>query len=69
MPFTRGKVIQIGGDAALFNHWKKTGDVSIIKDGALDALVICGEEIPANNSPAEWERVVKADGNIIFIIS
>jgi len=69
VPFTRRQVMQIGGDAALFNHWKKTGDVSIIKDNALDALVICGEEIPANNSPAEWERVVKSDGNIVFINS
>ena len=67
VPYSRGLVMQIGGDQPLYGHFLLTDTVEIIADGKLDALVINGAEIPEANTFEDWRRVIKPDGYIIFV--
>ena len=67
VPYSRGLVMQIGGDQPLYRHFLLTDTVEIIADGKLDALVINGAEIPESNTFEDWRRVITPDGYIIFV--
>ena len=67
VPYSRGIVMQIGGDQPLYGHFLLTDTVEIIADGKLDALVINGAEILESNTFEDWRRVIKPDGYIIFV--
>ena len=67
VPYTRGVVMQIGGDAPLYDHFLLADTVDLIADAKLDAIVINGSKIPAGNTFEDWRRVIKPSGFIVFI--